>query len=148
CFQRIFGASFEGATICLELPSRRGPSHCGQSAAEMEAVIDNTMKKVMVDFMIFPVGDPFSASAAHALNGSLMKGLRSCRHGVFGMIQKMVQGRVVPRNAVLFSQDLQFPQVLLDDLPAGVLVVGIAEVGAATQRAWFTSSAQLVLLER
>src|SRR5215831_6380688 len=31
--QRTLGASFQGRTVSLEEPSRRGPSHCGQSSA-------------------------------------------------------------------------------------------------------------------
>jgi hypothetical protein len=35
-FHRIFGADVQGAIFSSQVPSRRGPSHCGQSPAHAE----------------------------------------------------------------------------------------------------------------
>src|SRR5437867_2877772 len=148
CFQSIVGVSFQGATVSWELPSRRGPSHCGQSAARTVAAKVKATKHTLAVFMAFPTGDPFSARAARALNGSLIRGSRWCRRRVFGMIQKMVQGRVVPRNAVCLGEVFQPADVFFANLLGGCLIIGITKVNAAGGWTWFAGGAQLILLKR
>src|SRR5262249_47534143 len=45
--QATLGASFQGASFSAVLPSRRGPSHCGQSSARAAGAASNNTRAVL-----------------------------------------------------------------------------------------------------
>jgi hypothetical protein len=67
--------------------------------------------------------------------------------GFFGVLEKMMQGSVLPRDNVSAGQFLQATQIRLGDLIAGILIIRIAEVDATAQRARFARRAEIAILK-
>src|SRR4029453_8437716 len=77
----------------------------------------------------------------------LIRGIGAIRGSLF-LIQKLVQRRIPPGNAVFLGNLLEGLQVLLVVLVAGFLVVRVAVIDTAAERPWVAGSAQLVFLKR
>src|SRR5262245_15483432 len=91
--QRTFGSPFHGATFSVEDPSRRGPSHCGQSSARASPANTNQTSSTRIEGM--------SSSVSLGFVG----------RGVFAVIEKMMQRRIEPGDAVLVGEVLEPAQV-------------------------------------
>src|SRR5262249_25209191 len=111
--QRTFSSPFQGATFSVEDPSRRGPSHCGQSSARASPAHTNQTSTTRIEGM--------GSSVSLGFVG----------RGVFGVIQKMMQRRIQPGDAVFVGEILEPPQVLFAEESARFLIGRIAVVDAA-----------------
>src|SRR5262249_38334717 len=123
-----FGSPFHGLTTSVAVPSRRGPSHCGQSSAGAHSGRAARIARGGGRGM----GGSFRVSGVRQGQGdATVVGRRCCRRRRRRIIQEDVQRGVPPAQAELVGQLLQLADVLLAERLARLLIGRVAEIDAA-----------------
>src|SRR5262249_24274990 len=138
---------FQAATVSVELPSRLGPSHCGQSAARAATPSSSRTSSALMPCIRFSRmrNDLKERQPISARRGAVLRRTgRSARR----VIQEEVPGGIPPVGPRLVGERLEPGEVFLAEGVAGFLVRGVAVVDAAAERARLARGAEVALLER